>query len=300
MVEPALAAGQPRVRRPLRMADDLGQTLEVVLPPDLDDEPAVAARNPWLISGPVSPFLRPIDQKLDTMSVMAITESNMATSTYCGWSVRSRSRRAARMPTVANKAAPMSPRPPTGETIGRLVRQALHLVDARHRLDDRGEGRPVPVGGRGHVSEPRHRDVDTAGWTAHEVLEAEAEPLHGPGPEVLGDHVEARGHVEHELAPRGVLEVDADAALAEVVAQEGGAHRAPVGIGYRRLRGCGPALHRAAPPSPRRHRGGASSCVANGNACICSRAKTRMPVSGPDDRRSEGSATTSTIFVYGI
>ena len=62
--------------------------------------------------------MRPIDQKFVTMSVMAITASNMATSTYCASPVRSRSRSAAKMPTEANRAAPMSPSAPTGETDG--------------------------------------------------------------------------------------------------------------------------------------------------------------------------------------
>ena len=98
--------------------------------------------------------------------------------------------------------------------------------------------------------------------------------------------------------PSGILQVDADAALAEVVAQEGGTHGAAFGVGHRRAGSSGPS----SPPggsilttsAPSR----ASSWVANGSACICSSARMRMPCRGPDGRRSEGSAATSTICIW--
>ena len=78
-----------------------------------------------------------------------------------------------------------------------------------------------------------------------------------PGLEVLGDHVEVRHQREEQLAALRLLQVDADAALVEVVAQEGRADLRPSGSiiagvdAAARL-----AVHRDARPSPRRHRGG--------------------------------------------
>jgi hypothetical protein len=65
---------------------------------------------------------------------------------------------------------------------------------------------------------------------------AQAEAIEGAGLGVLGHHVELRGEVEDELATLGSLEVDADRALVEVVAQEGRTHRAPLGVGHGRQR----------------------------------------------------------------
>ena len=56
----------------------------------------------------------PRDQRLDTTSVMATTASSMAMSTYWPTPVRSRWRRAARIPMTPNRALLMSPRAPTG------------------------------------------------------------------------------------------------------------------------------------------------------------------------------------------
>ena len=50
--------------------------------------------------------------------------------------------------------------------------------------------------------------------------------------------------LQHEVAPGRLLEVDDDGALGKVVAQEGGAHGAPVGVGERR-RGRAPEVARA-------------------------------------------------------
>ena len=52
--------------------------------------------------------------------------------------------------------------------------------------------------------------------------------VHRAGLEVLADHVEARHQAFEELAALGLLQVDRDALLAEVVAQIGGADAAPV------------------------------------------------------------------------
>ena len=58
-----------------------------------------------------------------------------------------------------------------------------------------------------------------------------------PGAEVLGDHVEARRHVEHQLASSVGLQVDADTPFPQVVAEEGGAEATALGVGDGRLRG---------------------------------------------------------------
>ena len=61
--------------------------------------------------------------------------------------------------------------------------------------------------------------------------------------------------------PRGVLEIDADAAFAEIVAEEGGAEAAALGIGRRGLRGSAQLaarrfdLHHVG-PEPRQELGG--------------------------------------------
>ena len=66
-----------------------------------------------------------------------------------------------------------------------------------------------------------------------DVLVAQTEALNGTGAKVLGHDVEARRQPQHEVAPGRLLEVDDDGALGQVVAQEGGAHGAPVGVGQR-------------------------------------------------------------------
>ena len=71
-----------------------------------------------LISSSIVPRT-PIDQKLVTMSVMATRASSMATSTRWPSPVRSRWRRAASRPMVANRAELMSPSAPTGLARGR-------------------------------------------------------------------------------------------------------------------------------------------------------------------------------------
>ncbi len=72
-----------------------------------------------MISEPPRPPSRiPIDQKLVTRSVMATTESNIATSTYWPSPVRSRWIRAASTPTTPKIALEMSPSAPTGAVTG--------------------------------------------------------------------------------------------------------------------------------------------------------------------------------------
>ena len=180
------------------------------------------------------PLGRPIDQKLVTMSVIAMSASNMAMSTY--W------------PRAVTLALPQRGQDADGREQGRadvaesadrrddrrLVALALELVDPAHRLDDRGERRPGAVGSRGQVAEARNRDVDAARVHRGDVVVAEAEPADRTRFGVLGDHVEVGREIEHQLPAARVLQVDADAALVEVVAQEGGADPAPFGVGHGR------------------------------------------------------------------
>src|SRR5438270_7517647 len=67
-------------------------------------------------------------------------------------------------------------------------------------------------------------------------LVAEAEAIHGPGLEVLGHHVELGCQLQEQLAPALALQVDADAAFAQVVAEEGGADWPAARVEHRRLR----------------------------------------------------------------
>jgi hypothetical protein len=69
-----------------------------------------------------------------------------------------------------------------------------------------------------------------------DVVVPEPQAGHGPGSRVLRDHVEAGGELEHQVAALRGLEVHAHAALAEVVAEERGAHLAPRRVGHRRQR----------------------------------------------------------------
>jgi hypothetical protein len=143
------------------------------------------------------------------------------------------------MPTTANSAELMSPSAPTGVTRGGSPGGSGELVDARHRLGHHGVGRPVAVGRRPDVAEARHRDPDQRGVPLGQRVVAEAQPVHRARLEVLADDVEPPGQLDEQLAPARVLEVDADRALVEVVAEERRADRPAVRVGHGRL--CGPS-----------------------------------------------------------
>ena len=164
-----------------------------------------AARKPCMISGPSSPPRSPIDQKLVTMSVMATIASSMATST-CWPAGASRWRSAASTPmTREQRGADVAERADRATT-RRVVALALELVDARHRLDDRGERRPVAVRASRRVAEAGDRQVDAGGVHGRDVVVAEAEAVIGAGLEVLGDDVEPRRQrAARGRGPRGAL-----------------------------------------------------------------------------------------------
>jgi hypothetical protein len=66
------------------------------------------------------------------------------------------------------------------------------------------------------------------------VVVAESNAPQEAGLEVLGEHVETGSQAEDDIASVGVLEVDTDGPLVEVVAQERGAHPPAVGVVHRR------------------------------------------------------------------
>ena len=114
---------------------------------------------------------------------------------------------------------------------------ALEVVEARHGLGDRRIRRPVGVG-RGHeVPEARHRHVDHRRVDRGHVVVAEAESGHRAGAEVLGDDVEAGDEPPEDVLTLGRLEIEGEAALVEVVAQEGRADEAALRIAHARERG---------------------------------------------------------------
>ena len=65
-----------------------------------------------------------------------------------------------------------------------------------------------------------------------DVVVGQAEALGRTGAEVLGHDVEARRQTQHQVVPLRLLEVDHDGALGEVVAHEGRADAAALGIGH--------------------------------------------------------------------
>ena len=197
-----------------------------------------AARKPWRIPGHGVPMGMPMDQKfghdvehghqrvehghVDTLAppgAVALTQGGLGADD-------------------GEEPGDDVPQPAHGRADRRLALRALELVGAAHGLDDGGQCGPVGVGGfrrpcRHGVAEARDGEVDDRRVRGGHVLVAESEALDGTGAEVLGHDVEARRQLQHEIAPGRLLEVDDDGALREVVAQEGGADGAAVGIGHR-------------------------------------------------------------------
>ena len=262
------------------MTDEPGQRLELRLPPDLQHEPAVGGaeavqdqRAELAAAQAHRPEVRDDvghgDDAVEHGDVDVLPDAG-AVAVAEGGEHADRRR---------TSAAPMSPRAPTGFDDRRVVADALELVDAAHRLGDGGEGGPVAVR-RVAVAEARHREVDDRGVHGAHVVVAEAEPGHRARLRVLGDDVEPRRQAEHEVAPLGRLEVDADASACRGCCA--GTWRRPGGPRGRSWPAATPA--RARPPrgstlttsAPSR----ASSWVAYGSDCIASRASTRTPSSG--------------------
>ncbi len=117
----------------------------------------------------------------------------------------------------------------------RTARGALVLVDAGHSLDDRRIGTHVPVRRTLILAEARDGEVDDRWMHRPDGLVPDAQAIGGTGPEVLAHDVEAGCHPQEQLDTLRVLQVDADAALVQVVAKEGGAHLATIGVRHEGL-----------------------------------------------------------------
>src|SRR6266508_4761000 len=99
---------------------------------------------------------------------------------------------------------------------------ALPLVETAHRLGHRGVRRPTRIRRLSCVAEPADRHVHDSRVHRDDVVVAEAEFPERARLEVLAHDVESRCETEREIAPGRRAQVDAYAALAEVVAQERG------------------------------------------------------------------------------
>ena len=116
------------------------------------------------------------------------------------------------------------------------LRQPLVFIDARHALDHRCIGSPVDVRRRGVVPEAGDREVDRCGVDRLDGVVPDAEAVGGARLEVLAHDVGGLHQFEAQTHAFGVLEVQGHRALVEVVAQEGGTHRASVRVVDRRHR----------------------------------------------------------------
>ena len=106
-------------------------------------------------------------------------------------------------------------RRPAHHGILRIEEQAEH---AAQRLTDHVEGRPLAVGTA--PVEAGNRAIDQTWIDLSQRREAELAALHHAGAEVLDQHVGAFDQIEQGLASRRILDVDDDAALVAVVADE--------------------------------------------------------------------------------
>ncbi|GJE59985.1 hypothetical protein MPOCJGCO_2094 [Methylobacterium trifolii] len=109
----------------------------------------------------------------------------------------------------------------------RPVRVAGDVHDAGFALEDQVVARPVRV--RSGQAEARDAAIDQAGIVLPQPLEAEAEPVHRPGPEVLDHHVGGGGQPQDQVPAGRRLEVDGAALLVPVDRQEVGALAAEEG-----------------------------------------------------------------------
>ena len=130
----------------------------------------------------------------------------------------------------------MSPIAPATPMFGG-ARFGAEGVEAAHRLGHARVGRPVAVGRLAQAPEARDRDVDEGRVQRGKRLVAKTEALHGARLEILGHDVEAGHEAAQQLGAAFLLQIDADALLAEVVAQVGRAD--PVSIDVLDARRCG-------------------------------------------------------------
>ena len=235
VVDPPLPLGEALVGGPLGVADGLDQLGEVVLPPDLDDEPAVRRPEPVHDQRPQVAVAQPHGpevghdvgdghQGVEHGDVDLLALAGGVAVAQGGQHADHREQARADVAQATH-----------GGHQWWRVALTLELVDARHGLGDRGVGRPAVVG-RAGGPEARHRQVHGPGRHRRDVGPAQAHAVQRAGLEVLGHHVEPGGQVQDHLAALGVLEVHADRALVQVVAQERGPHPPALGVGHGRQR----------------------------------------------------------------
>ena len=99
--------------------------------------------------------------------------------------------------------------------VRRRVEPGLPLEDPGLRVDHRGVGRASRFGRRG--AESRDREHHEARVECVETLPAEAVAIEHAGAEVLDQHVGALCEPQQERRAAGLLEVDAERALARVL-----------------------------------------------------------------------------------
>ena len=242
MVEPPRGGGEAGVLGPLRPVDAAGQVGPLVGAQHLQHEPAVVGPEPVQDAGPrcahraaerpeVGDDVEHRHHGIEHGHVDLLALAGAVALAQAGLD-----------PDHGEEGGDDVAQPAHGRPDGGLAGRALELVGPAHGLHHGGQRGPPVVGGvrgaRRHGpaeagdGQVHHRRVDGG-----DVGVGQAQPLRRPGPEVLGHDVEARGQREHQVAAAGVLQVDDDGALVEVVAQEGGADRPSVGVGHGRQGG---------------------------------------------------------------
>ncbi|CAB4324757.1 unannotated protein [freshwater metagenome] len=209
-----------------------------MLPPDLDDEPAVRSFEPVEDHGEALPRFGPETQRPEVgdqishrhhciehgdIDVLALTGAVAVTqrrehtdgSEQCSTDVAERTDR---------------------RHHGRTTRLEFVVVDAAHGFGDRRVGRPSVVWGLDGVAESGDREVHDGGVDGGDVFVTESHTGECTALEVLAHDVELGGEVEDELTTFGRFEIDTDRTLVEVVAQIGGTDGASLGISDGRLR----------------------------------------------------------------
>ena len=141
------AGREARVVLPLRVADELGELLELVLAPDLHDEVAVGRAEPVADHLQRLAGLGPHAHRPEVRDDVGhrdhrVEHRDVDVLPLAGAGRGAGARRARRSRRTAREL--MSPSAPTGIVTGGSS-GPLVLVDARHRLDDRRVRRPVAV-----------------------------------------------------------------------------------------------------------------------------------------------------------
>lgn len=237
VIRPALAARESRVARPLGVTDGIGEGGEVGLAHDLDREPAVACAkgvedaDALGRAGGIDAEARGMDDVGDGDHRVVHRDVDVAAATGAVALAQSGEHADGGMEAGGRIAEGAG-----GGGAGRPAFFACVFVEAGHALDDRRVGGTVPVGARRivRVAEAGDRDVDERGVMGRERGVADPEPIGRTRTEVLGHHVEAGREREEERPAFVVLQIDRDALLGEVVAQEGRARAPAVAVVDRR------------------------------------------------------------------